>query len=218
MHLATIHRGWCRAISMSCVRLPKCQGRGHRCNLLRSNLYFINLRGLRSCLRDHLGSNKRNPSLHACDYLPRRRMLRRCYAQLIGGEGLPLAMLGFHVLAALVAVVTGIIAMLSAKHPGPHPPVWDVLLLVPQFCLPHRNHPCSDEMARGCLPFFSGSWLFFGGNTGTHRKATTMADCPAGRIWAGWTRRTGPRIELPRASGSSERWTGSACFSHSARA
>jgi hypothetical protein len=121
MHLATIHRGWCRAISMSCVRLPKCQGRGHRCNLLRSNLYFINLRGLRSCLRDHLGSNKRNPSLHACDYLPRRRMLRRCYAQLIGGEGLPLAMLGFHVLAALVAVVTGIIAMLSAKHPGPHP-------------------------------------------------------------------------------------------------
>jgi len=43
------------------------------------------------------------------------------------GLGIPfespvlLTMLGFHVLAALVAVVTGIIAMLSAKHPGRHP-------------------------------------------------------------------------------------------------
>lgn len=32
-----------------------------------------------------------------------------------------LTVLGFHVLAALVAVVTGIIAMLSAKHPGRRP-------------------------------------------------------------------------------------------------
>ncbi len=53
--------------------------------------------------------------------------------------------------------------------------VWDGVLLVPQLCVPDRHNPCSHEMVGGCLSLFSGSSIFFSGNTRTRRAETTMA-------------------------------------------
>jgi uncharacterized integral membrane protein len=45
-----------------------------------------------------------------------------------------LTVLGFHVLAALIAVVTGVIAMLSAKRAGRHPRFGTVYYWCLSFC------------------------------------------------------------------------------------
>src|SRR5216684_2217466 len=91
-----------------------------------------------------------------------------------------LTVLGFHVLAALIAVVTGVIAMLSAKRAGPPSKVWDVVLLVPQLCIPDRT------TILAAMRWSEDAYLFFLGAASF--SAATLGRAARRRRWQGWMR------------------------------
>jgi hypothetical protein len=90
-----------------------------------------------------------------------------------------LTVLGFHVLAALIAVVTGVIAMLSAKRAGRHPRFGTLYYWCLSFLFLTATILAAMRWSEDAYLFFLGAVSF---------SAATLGRAARRRRWQGWVR------------------------------
>jgi len=90
-----------------------------------------------------------------------------------------LTVLGFHVLAAVIAVVTGVIAMLSAKRAGRHPRFGTLYYWCLSFLFLTATILAAMRWSEDAYLFFLGAVSF---------SAATLGRAARRRRWQGWVR------------------------------